>query len=46
MRVFLFSHRPSRSLKHAFLAGAAGAALFAGPAFAQSHSTETVVVTA
>lgn len=46
MRIRLLSIRPSRSLKQALLAGAAGATLFASPAFAQSHSTETVVVTA
>ncbi len=46
MRIRMLSSRSSHSLKHALLAGAAGTVLFAGPAFSQSHSTETVVVTA
>src|SRR3569832_1407714 len=43
MRSVLFTNR---TLKYKLLVGAAGATLFAGPAFSQSHSTETVVVTA
>src|SRR3569833_1674215 len=43
MRIFLL---PSRYLKRTLLTNATNAALFAGPAFSQSHSSETIVVTA
>ncbi len=46
MRFHLSSHHSFRRLQLGLLAGAASTALFASPAFSQSHLTETVVVTA
>jgi iron complex outermembrane receptor protein len=41
-----FFVRPFHPAKHGLLAGVASIALFTGPAFSQSHTSETIVVTA